>query len=244
MPELGSWVYAVTAADAERLPPGLRGVAGEPVHGLPCDGVTAVVGTVRLDRFGAEPLRRALSDAAVLERLARAHHEVNRAVAGRAATVPFRMATICLGDQRVRELLAGHRQQLDAALERVAGRAEWGVRAHLEPVPEPVSTLVEAGKAGTAYLMRRRGTLMRREQAYTGAGAAYDALAARAVAAVSHAVPPGSPDLLFNASFLVDDARLDEFIAAVEALSHRDGVRLTLTGPWPPYAFADVAGAR
>src|SRR5262249_2577464 len=45
--------------------------------------------------------------------------------------------------------------------------------------------------------------------------------------------------MVLNASYLLDDQRADDFAAAVAALAEQHpGVRLELTGPWPPYSFA------
>jgi hypothetical protein len=45
--------------------------------------------------------------------------------------------------------------------------------------------------------------------------------------------------MILNAAYLLDDERGDEFAAAVADLGREHpGVRLELTGPWPPYSFA------
>jgi hypothetical protein len=45
--------------------------------------------------------------------------------------------------------------------------------------------------------------------------------------------------MVLNAAYLVDDARADDFRAAVARLADlRPEIRLQLTGPWAPYSFA------
>lgn len=45
--------------------------------------------------------------------------------------------------------------------------------------------------------------------------------------------------MVLNGTYLVDDDRADEFAAVVEDLGKQfPGIRLELTGPWPPYSFA------
>ncbi|WP_010596283.1 GvpL/GvpF family gas vesicle protein, partial [Rhodococcus sp. P14] len=47
--------------------------------------------------------------------------------------------------------------------------------------------------------------------------------------------------MVLNGTYLVDDDRADEFARAVEELRKEyRGIRLELTGPWPPYSFAGV----
>jgi hypothetical protein len=52
----------------------------------------------------------------------------------------------------------------------------------------------------------------------------------------------GAPEtMVLNGTYLVEDARWAEFAAAARELaSQPPGVRLELTGPWPPYSFTAV----
>ena len=67
-----------------------------------------------------------------------------------------------------------------------------------------------------------------------------------AVAARCH--PPQDPRLtgesarmVLNGAYLLDDEHIDEFLAAAAALDDRHpGLRVGVTGPWPPYSFATV----
>lgn len=106
--ETGVWLYAVTRG---RIPPRLtelRGVGGEPVRTVDADDLLAVVSSVSLDEFGEVALKRNLEDLDWLAATARAHDAVVNSVARTAPAVPFRLATLYLGDERVRGLLAGH----------------------------------------------------------------------------------------------------------------------------------------
>jgi Gas vesicle synthesis protein GvpL/GvpF len=60
-----------------------------------------------------------------------------------------------------------------------------------------------------------------------------------AVAARNEA--PNTSDSAVNAAFLVERAKLDEFSAAVTALTSEveDRMRLRYIGPLPPYSFAE-----
>jgi gas vesicle protein GvpL/GvpF len=105
------------------------------------------------------------------------------------------------------------------------------------------------GGAGLAYLRRRRTQLAAgretRLAAVNGARAVHAELSWKAAAARLH--PPQSPQLsgvrqpmLLNAAYLLDAADGVSFTAAVvvQATSHPE-LRIELTGPWPPYSFAD-----
>src|SRR5438309_10678380 len=107
----GIWLYAVTRGPEPAVPPGTTGVGGAPVRTLAEAGLVAVVGSVGLDEFGEEPLRRNLEDLDWLAATARAHDTVVDAVARSGPAVPARLATVYTDDGRVREVLAGRRDE-------------------------------------------------------------------------------------------------------------------------------------
>ncbi|WP_199433061.1 GvpL/GvpF family gas vesicle protein [Qaidamihabitans albus] len=236
----------------------VRGVialgGGEPARTVEAAGLVAVVSTVDLAEYGEQPLRRNLEDLDWLAATARAHDAVVHTVARSAtAAVPLRLATVYLGDERVRVLLADRRTEFAVALDRLAGRTEWGVKGYADPdalaAPPRSGDEAAAGRgSGTAYLLRRRAQLSARESAERTAaehaGRLHAALTDLSVAGRRHA--PQDPNLsgqrawmVLNGSYLVDDARADEFAAAVSDLDgERSGVSLELTGPWPPYSFS------
>lgn len=106
-----------------------------------------------------------------------------------------------------------------------------------------------------AYLRRRRDALSARRdswrEAAESARLAHAALGRHAAESRLHA--PQSPQLsgrtepmVLNAAYLLDDDRAGQFAQAVAALNDRNPrLRLELTGPWPPYSFAepDTGGA-
>ncbi|MDN3358823.1 GvpL/GvpF family gas vesicle protein [Actinomadura sp. DC4] len=255
MSETGSYVYAV----CRDLPPeaveGVGGVGGASVHLVEEHGLTAVVSAVSLGDFGEEALKRNLEDLGWLESTARAHHAVVDAAAGRAVTVPLGLATVYRGEDRARQALRDRHEEFSQALNRIAGRTEWGVKAYAdlaavtaaeEPEEEPSS-----GRPGTSYL-RRRGVQRRteeesRREVLMAAESIDDELLE--IAATRRLHRPQDPQLsgergwmILNAAYLVDDERAEEFRAAVSRLAgERPAIRLQLTGPWAPYSFATEA---
>ncbi|AHK31434.1 gas vesicle synthesis protein [Rhodococcus opacus PD630] len=254
----GVWLYSITTdsiGDAQLA--GVTGVAGEPVRAVASAGLAAVVGTVSLSEFGQEPLQRNLEDLDWLAATARAHDSVVAAVLRCGPTVPLRLATLYLDDDRVRLLLDERQEEFSTALRRVTGRSEWGVKAFgdakvlAQNVKEEPSATGAKGK-GTAYLLRRRAELSAQQdverRAAGHAGEIHSALLGRAVDGlrrqVTDPVLTGKRAwMIFNGTYLVDNARIDDFAALVSALdAERPGITLDLTGPWPPYSFAGIDG--
>ncbi|QQZ16862.1 MULTISPECIES: GvpL/GvpF family gas vesicle protein [Rhodococcus] len=254
----GVWLYSITTdsiGDAQLA--GVTGVAGEPVRAVASAGLVAVVGTVSLSEFGQDPLQRNLEDLDWLAATARAHDAVVAAVLRHGPTVPLRLATLYLDDDRVRLLLDERQEEFSTTLRRVTGRSEWGVKAYgdakalAQNVKEEPSATGTGGK-GTAYLLRRRAELSAQQdverRAAGHADEIHSALLGLAVDGlrrqVTDPVLTGKRAwMIFNGTYLVDNERVDDFAALVSALdTERPGITLDLTGPWPPYSFAGIDG--
>lgn len=252
----GVWLYGITTDSIgnEQLA-GIAGVAGEQVRAVASAGLVAVVGTVSLGEFGQAPLQRNLEDLDWLASTARAHDAVVAAMLRCGPTVPLRLATLYLDDDRIRLLLDERQEEFGATLRRVTGRSEWGVKAYADSkalaqnTKEESSPTGAAGK-GTAYLLRRRAELSAQQDVERRAAVHAEEIH---FVLLSHAVggrrqPVTDPALtgkrawmIFNGTYLVDDERVDDFAALVTALDdERAGVALELTGPWPPYSFAGI----
>ncbi|MCG6494198.1 GvpL/GvpF family gas vesicle protein [Kitasatospora sp. A2-31] len=250
-----TWLYAVAPGDVA-VPTGLTGVAGEPPHTVTVPGLAAVVGAVPRADFDEEPLRARLGDASWLESAVLRHHHVVEVLSSTSPALPARFATLHRDDRRTAAVLREHRDELLGALRRIAGRAEWGVKAHLgttEAPEEPAVGGADQERPGTAYLLRRRDRRRTREaelqRGYEDAEVVHRVLAASADGAVSHPPQPaeasaGRGPALLNGAYLVDRERQAAFEAALEDCAERfPGLRLELSGPWPPYSFAGPPGA-
>ena len=255
--QTGTWLYGVTdsaAAIQQDSFNHLTGVGGGKLHLVSAGGLTAVAETVSLAEFGETALRRNLEDLDWLDSTARAHHRVIDALASQVQLVPLRLATVYREDGNVQAMLAEHGSRLRAALRRTASRAEWGVKAYADQpaaaraeVPRPDRQA--APESGAAYLRRRRDELAASQQdrhaALVSAQQLHSELARLAADARLH--PPQSPELtgsksamILNAAYLIDHQRAAGFRQAVEDLRNRLPLQLELTGPWPPYSFADA----
>ena len=251
---LATWLYAVTSAEDAGAGPlkGRTGIAGEPVRVIGGAGLAAVVGSVPLKDFDDDAMHEHLQDLRWLEGSARAHHQVIGEASRRGPVIPLRFGTLFHDDDRVRAMLVDRKADLAVALERVAGRTEWGVKAFADPkafLPDSSEEPGEGGgeKPGTAYLLRRRAQREQKETAHLRvtrqAEEIHAALSEPSVEGAVH--PPQDAALaayegwmILNNSYLVPDERVADFTALVSELGQRfPGVGLELSGPWPPYSF-------
>jgi len=253
-PDTGVWVYAVGSdLDPDDVATTV-GVDGETPRLVRVADLAAVVGSVDLATFGDEGLQRSLNDLNQLEAIARAHHRVVQAAARDRPVLPSRMATVYADDAGVRSALREQGDAFSAALRRVEGRHEWGVKAyrarpHPSP-PEPDLAPRDTAGSGTAYLRRRQAALTAQDEsrrsAAAGAETLHSQLSRLAVSVRRHR--PQAPQLsgddrtmVLNAAYLLDDNQADAFSEMVTALARTDPeLAVELTGPWPPYSFATV----
>jgi hypothetical protein len=139
------------------------------------------------------------------------HERMVEAIMADRVVLPMRFGTTLPDEAALAKVLAEREDEFLAALERVRGRVEVGVRDTRTPAPAEAQT-------GREYLEAKlRHT---RE-----ADALHQPLAGLAVAAER------KPSETLRASYLVEAGDLDEFCAAAERLD------LHVTGPWPPYSF-------
>ncbi len=244
----GVWVHGLVAGTGRLDLAGWTGVAGTPLRTVAAAGIAAVVGDVPLSEYGEEALRRNLEDLAWLERAVRTHHAIAEKLSDAGAVVPARLATIYHDDDRVARMMVERHDGLSAALDRLAGREEWGVKAYAVANGAP-SDQPAADRTGAAYLRRRKAQLAAREQGQQAtaeaAAAVHAALAGYAVAACRHApqdrrISGAEATMALNGAYLVDCTEVSGFAALVRELAQRNpAIRLELTGPWPAYSFVD-----
>jgi hypothetical protein len=231
------WVYAVTAdLDADQIC-GLTGVAGEPVRVVTEGILGAVVGSVDDAVFGEESLTSLLTDVTSVETVGRAHHRVIASTASAGPVVPLRLATTYPDDATIRTRLAARRAELTEMLQDFTGRQEWGVKVYVEP-------WAVAARDDSADEPGREWRWVTAEAWVEKIG---QALSAIAVATRRHPSPDPVPGdqagwMALHGAYLLSAERSAEFAETVRALAaEHDALRADVTGPWPPYSFADRA---
>ena len=235
-----------------------------PVYALPCRAIQAVVSQVSLKEFGEEPLKANLNNPTWLESRVRAHQSMLDTVATHCTLIPMKFCTIYRSEGRVQEMLADYYDDFVAALGRLAGRQEWGVKAYLdrdalerwvEEVSERVGVLkaeLARKSSGKAYFAKKKlGETLAAEVEQLSdecAQKSHDRLAgcaeeARVNPLQSKEITSRKEEMVLNGVYLVDKGRLEAFRAELESLE-KDyghlGLDYELTGPWPPYNFVTI----
>lgn len=200
-----------------------RGLDHRPLFGVTDKPLEAIVA----DQAGHAPE----PSAAALH----AYERTVRRLMDRGAILPAQFGSTLPDEDAVRALLRGRRRDLMARLRRVRGAVEIGLRASWRDDGER-TVLDPRPPSGTSYLRER----LELRQSARRVASELDPLTALARGSRRALAP--RPDLPVLDAYLVDRARVDEFVALVEQLDDRlDDVELVCTGPWPPYSFAEGA---
>jgi Gas vesicle synthesis protein GvpL/GvpF len=259
------WAYCVLRA-SDPHPSGMMGVEESVV--VQCEevaGLVALVSRVPQSEFAAEPLRANLNDLAWLERVARQHEAVLEATLATSTIVPLRMCTIYESAESVRLMLEREHDSLVEALRVLDGRVEWAVKVlvNRETLMESARQDAEASSPdqgpgrgeGGAYMLQRRRDRAAREAAEATAAEVAEQVHSRLQDWAVNATirPPQNRelsghqgDMLLNAAYLVERERSEELprlVAGLENHYRELGVRIELTGPWPPYNFVPGGSA-
>jgi hypothetical protein len=256
-PALGLYLYGIVHASV-RITGDLAGVDRDHrVFLLEGNELAAIVSSVSLEEFGEEQLRENLNEVAWLEQKARAHEAVLEALIESTTVVPTRLCTIFRDEKQVREMMGREGPALVEALERLEGKAEWGVKAFAEPGALEQAALERAKEGsereplspGAAYMDRRRRESRARENAEEIADGWAQAIhqqledcAAEALLNPLQAreLSGHDGDMLLNGVYLVEDevaGRFREFVSELGEDYRGRGVAVELTGPWPAYNF-------
>jgi hypothetical protein len=209
------YVYAVLPSDAD-VPP-LHGLGDAAVQRRAAGGLALAVSEHDAEPPGTQ--EALLRHAEVVETLAETG----------AAVLPARFGLVFRDDAALEAGVAGQAAELRAALERVRGCAEVGLR-----VLGPELGIPETPQRGGDYLRARLRETTERARL---AAQLHDALARHARDSTVNA--PAGERLLLSAAYLVPRDGVDDFRGEVVKLerSHPD-LALVCTGPWPPYSFA------
>ena len=185
------------------------------------------------------------------------HQSVMAALMRGGTIIPLRAFTLFATKDRLRDHLDSERDKFLKILERLEGKQEWTLRIEFDPEQwndaivrrvdslRALSVEAETASAGKAFLLRkklddeRKRASREAEQQVVGE-VEQEVLAKLACDTVAETRQQRSGafpqiDVLINRD---EEARLQELRENLERRYQGEGVTIALTGPWPPYTFA------
>jgi hypothetical protein len=215
-------LYLYAFSESPTTLPQAAGIADAPLSLERFDGVEAVVSV--LDASSIRPSEESvLAHARVIDQLAAQNEAVVPAQFGRAFDNPASLGQAVLEREK----------ELRAALERVRGCVELGLR-----VLAPVAEAAPKPASGREYMLGRLEQSRRDATAADEIHAPLAALAREATRSLR-----ATPQLLVSAAYLLPRDDVDRFREVVRRQQdeHPD-LTFACTGPWPPYSFVTAAG--
>jgi len=245
----GLYAYAITRSGA-RPPAEARSVNGSPLRVVTSGDLSLVVSEESMRDLEVD--EDDLSETGRLAVLVRGHDAVVRSAFETGPVLPLRFGTVVPDEAAARQLLDTYGDRARALLNHLASSQEWGVRL-VRPVEEaPAGDRGSRGDrdrertSGTDYLARRRRSVLDAEAAGEQATRAGDRIAAELEGYVADSLRrgghPGS-SLLLDMAYLVPTEATPRFQADTDRLAReleQAGLRLEVSGPWPPYSFASL----
>ena len=220
------------AEGLDRLNKPVRGVSGARVHLTKIDDLVAVVS---VSRGGGHRLQKDLL----------AHAAVVRDVFKQTTPLPFRFGQ-AVTEQYLRNYVSTHRQAIKARLEHVRGCAEMSVRmmGPRKNAPPRVFEYAEPMGPGTRFLLEKRREF--RGDEWRAAQTAelsewFNEKLGKLTRAETINLVPSERGIMARVDHLVERACIIEYRAKMAlAIEERPETRFMVSGPWPPYSFANI----
>lgn len=248
-----STLHAYGVIDPSAGPVEFAGIGGARVEIEAIDALGVLVSWLPPERYGEAAWRAHAQDPSWLRDVAREHHAVLQAWSDCTDVVPFRLPSLHAGMAGLRRAMQTRLGGLSSALAAIRGQWEWGLKIFLEVDPAPA----KPGRAtsGRDYLVQRTRAASGREQARDRRAAAirevHEAFASSTTRAVistpqDPALSGRPAPMLLNAAYLAPRSERERLLALAGEQASRVqplGLRVELTGPWPPYHFASIEPA-
>jgi len=217
------YLYAIAPAKLPRLR--VRGFDGAIVRRVRVDEILAMVSEID----AAPPLT---------EESLRMHQDVIDRLFAVVTILPIRFGTLLADTSGAVRMLRERKDVFSRTLAHLAGKAEISVKAawdEFEPVPTP-----HGAKSGRGFLAKRLEVLAAvrayQERATEAGREIHHLLSTKALAGVTTV---GRANQFFNGDYLVRAKTPAPFLRICEEARERwQNYSFSVTGPWPPAAFA------
>ena len=225
------YAYCVTAP-LDGLPVAVNGVAGAQVRLLNVENFSLLVSDC-----AAEVVE-------VNRENALAHAAVVQSVLDVTTPLPFRFGTV-VTEKQLENYLRTHREALESKLELVRGCVEMSVKIiggrDSTEMAVPGNSAQE--KPGTAFLSEKRREILGGEARAAEAKRVAEWLMGQIGELVTNAQTNLNPTerMILAAAHLVERSRVEQYRTKLADARHeRPDLHFLVSGPWPPYSFANI----
>lgn len=256
----GIYLFCLTPASPLRSIAG-NGIDGEhPLFVEVVGDVAAVVSEVNLDDFSGPAARERLEDLAWVAPRALRHEDVVMTAMEHGPVLPVRFGTVFSSLTAVAEALRQRQEALKKFFRDTDGKQEWTLKGYVD-LPQARARMTAARLAaekeqlaglspGKRYFLEQKikGAVDKETTAgIKGMGEEIGKMARDASVGFSECrlqsreVTGRDDEMFFHGALLVPDGSVAAMEGVVDAWNTRQetqGLRIEISGPWPPYHFA------
>lgn len=212
-------------------PNSVSGIAGAPVRSLKIGNFVVLVSDFAGD---VVPVTR---------ENALAHAAVVQSVLDVTTPLPFRFGAL-VTEQQLENYVSSRHEALKSQLERVRGCVEMSVKIIWDRGwAEQPAAISDRDKPGTAFLSEKRQQILGGEARTAEAKRVAEWLESQIHDVVKETRMNANPTekLIIAAAHLVERDRVQQYRTQVaEARRERPELHFLVSGPWPPYSFANI----
>lgn len=252
------YVYAITREPAK---PHVEAIDQSDNYGsVKAGGVSAVFTPVSREAFSQEAIDLRAKDLEWLGAIGYRHQAVIAHLMRDTAVIPLRAFTQFNSEDSLRQYLSENSKQLGRVLDRLDGKQEWTLRIEFDAqkwhdaLASRVASLrdiqqqIDASAPGKGFLLKKKLD----EERKKASRAAEQALVAEIESAVlkklqCETIAESREDregafpqinVLLNRD---EESRIEDLRRELSDRYEKDGITLAVSGPWPPYTFANMA---
>lgn len=221
--------------------------------------LAAVYTPVKDEEFSQEVIDRRAGDLEWLGAIGYRHQDAIASLMRQTDVIPLRAFTLFSNDEALRAYLRDNAESLRKVLDRIGGKQEWTLRVEFEPqkwndaLVNRIASLRElhesiaAASAGKAFLLKKKlddekkraSSAAEKDVVAEIEKTVLDKLRCETVAESRERRDGAFPQI--NVLIERDEETiLQELHAELTGRYQAEGVTLALTGPWPPYTFANA----
>ena len=203
----------------------------------------AAVRLLKIDDFGVlvsdgEPNAFPLTQESAI-----AHAAVVGSVLDKITSLPFRFGTI-ISEQQLRHYVTTYKPALEKSFAHVRGCVEMDLKIIWQIAKTDQTAEKEEQGPGTAFLEKKRRELLGDERQSTLKAELSNVLRKELGGLIRDdqiAVRPSKTADLAAVSHLVERANIQRYQEKVQEIRNsRPDLKIRLSGPWPPYSFANI----
>lgn len=240
------------------------GNLAEGVYFIHHRGVYAVVGRVKSNEFSEENLKKNLADLEWIKKKVGIHEGVIGRVMQGCCVLPFKFATIFNAEEGIKSIIDEDIEGFKNNLTNLEGKQEWGIKLYYDmerlkgyitrknqevlKIDEEINS---SPKGKAFFLKKKREGLIKNiinGEINRYGKESFEILKALSIETRINKLLPKEvtereDEMILNAAFLVDRDKAVEFLSTANGLRtkySKRGIRLSCTGPWPPYNFCQI----